>query len=98
MAQAFRPTAETITLACTAISASTTVLRQEPMQLRIYNAGPNDVFIRLGNGALTAVVATDMPIPAGAVEVFTKNAAGSVAGICAGTGTATVYLTAGEGE
>ena len=94
----FRLTADTITLACTAASASTTVLRQEPMQLRIYNAGPNDVFVRLGNGALTAFVATDMPIPAGAVEIFTKNAAGSVAGICAGTGTATLDLTAGEGE
>lgn len=93
----FRPTAETIPLACTAVSASTTALRQEPMQVRIYNAGPNDVFVRFGTGAMTAVVSIDMPVPAGAVEVFTKTAAGTVAGICAGTGTATLYLTAGEG-
>ena len=65
--------------------------------MRVVNAGPNTAFIRWGVGAQTAV-ATDMPILAGAIEVFTKaGAVDTVAAICASTQTATVYVTCGQG-
>ena len=93
----FRPAADTITMAVTATSSETTALRDQGNQVRLYNAGPNVAFIRFGVTALTATTA-DMPIPAGAVEVLTKGGASRAAAICAGTGTATLYLTVGEGS
>lgn len=65
--------------------------------MRIVNAGPNTAFIRWGVGAQTAL-ATDMPILAGAIEVFSKAAdVDTVAAICAASQTATIYITCGEG-
>jgi hypothetical protein len=66
--------------------------------MRIVNVGPNTAFIRFGVGAQTAVT-TDMPIPSGAIEVFTKAGdADTVAAICAAAQTATVYVTCGQGQ
>lgn len=67
--------------------------------LRIHNAGPNTAFINRGDAAVDAAV-TNMPIPAGAIEVITilntdKNRVTHVAAITA-TGTAVVYFTPGE--
>lgn len=65
--------------------------------MRIVNAGPNTAFIRFGVGAQTALT-TDMPILAGAIELFSKAAdTDTVAAICAASQTATVYVTCGEG-
>jgi len=77
-------------------------------QVSIYNAGPNDVFVEFGDStvvatfpALNAAIGAQgnaTPIPAYAVIGFSNNpAATHWAAICAGTGTANVYITMGEG-
>jgi hypothetical protein len=66
--------------------------------MRIVNAGPNTVFLRWGTGIATAALTTDMPVLSGAIELFSKQWSDNwVSGICAGSGTATVYITCGEG-
>lgn len=64
---------------------------------RVYNAGPETVFIEFGDSSVVAVATTGMPVPAGAVEVFTTNRRAYIACICASGKTATVYVTRGEG-
>lgn len=63
---------------------------------RIYNAGPDTVFIEFGDSSVAAVVDTGVPIPPGAVEVFTVNRCQYMAGICPSS-TASIYVTPGEG-
>jgi hypothetical protein len=87
--------AATTTIAGAAASASAT-LSQFSNCVRVYNAGPNKAFIRFGTGVTTAL-ATDMPIAPNSTEVFTKGATTTVAGICSGVETATLYFTCGEG-
>jgi len=65
--------------------------------VRIYNAGPNTAFVRWGIGTQTAIAATDIPIPAGAIENFFKGQSDTFAAICAATQTATIYFTPGSG-
>jgi len=65
--------------------------------VRIYNAGTVPVFIVFGDSTVTATTAR-MPIPPGAVEVFTMGAqATHMAGITA-SGSAVVYATTGRGS
>ena len=66
--------------------------------IRVYNLGPALVFVRWGASAsVGAAAVTDMPVVPGVVELFTKgNADDTLAGITS-TGTATVYVTCGEG-
>lgn len=92
---AFDTTGATKTLSGSTNSSFVTLLSQR--QIRFYNAGSVPVFVRWGVGAQTAVAATDMPIAPGAIEVFSKGDADTLAGITA-SGTATVYITAGDGE
>jgi hypothetical protein len=70
-------------------------------QIRYYNKGPNTVFVKRGTSTVTAAL-TDYPLPSGIVEVVTVNNpdAGGVthiAGICAATETATLYISIGSG-
>lgn len=77
-------------------------LNSTAYSVRIYNAGPNDVFINLANPAAAAVVPTpgspqsSYPLPVGAVEVCSAGPDTFITTICA-TGTATVYCTPGFG-
>lgn len=68
--------------------------------IRIVNNGPNAAFIRWGTASgVGAAVTTDMPMLAGTVEVFTKSPdATTIAAICAATQTASLFITAGEGQ
>jgi hypothetical protein len=90
---------ETVNIAATATSASVTLSDSatNSSNMRVYNAGPSTVFLRVGVAAQTASATADMPIPAGGVENFYKGKADTVAAVCASGGTATVYLTPGEG-
>jgi hypothetical protein len=63
--------------------------------MRVYNAGTVAVFLNCGGSAVTAAVASAMPIAPGTVEVI-GCAQTHVAGITGGTA-ATVYLTPGSG-
>lgn len=84
----------TVPLAATVATASAS-LDKFSNACRVYNAGPNMAFIRFSTGATSAVV-TDMPIPVGDIETFTKGSADTVAAICS-AGTAALYFTNGEG-
>lgn len=96
-------TTSSVTLDATDVSSTPTPAFSGPSGghsvMRIVNAGPNTVFLRWGVGAATgSAVTTDMPMLSGTVEVFSKAAdVDTVAGICGGSGTATVYITCGEG-
>lgn len=92
----FSPNSPTLRVAATATSAGGAI-SQDSNQLRIYNLGPNKVFVRWGSGAQTALT-TDLPIPPGGVEVFTVGTGRTnVAAICDASETATVFFTTGEG-
>jgi dihydroxyacetone kinase DhaKLM complex PTS-EIIA-like component DhaM len=104
--RSFQPTAgATVSISATA-SSGRHILGGQPssigsfFQVRVHNYGTDLVFIRFGGSTVTATVAADMPIPAGAIEVFTVAVPDSlgayVAAICA-TDTATVYFTTGAG-
>lgn len=99
--QPFAPKAAgTVSRACTGttarvqVDAGTTVKAQH---WRIYNAGPNTAFVEFGGSGIEAAAATGMPIPAGAIEIFSPNQQGYIAGICASGETATLYITPGAG-
>jgi hypothetical protein len=93
--------------ATASISANTTSVRaaiaRQPMgahQLRLHNAGASTVFWAAGDAAVSAAV-TDIPLPAGAIEVVTVTNPGAqgathIAAITA-SGTASLYLTTGQG-
>jgi hypothetical protein len=85
----------TVPLAASAATASATIDKFSNA-CRVYNAGPSLAFIRFSTGAATALT-TDMPMPAGGVETFTKGSADTVAAICGAAGTASLYFTNGEG-
>ncbi|MES2323276.1 MAG: hypothetical protein V4633_13510 [Pseudomonadota bacterium] len=84
----------TVTIAVTVASASGTI-DSNSSAVRIHNAGTALAFIRFSTGASTAVT-TDMPIASGATETFTKGTANTISAI-AESGTATLYVTNGEG-
>jgi hypothetical protein len=98
MMQPFRPVANgTLTLSATTSSSRVQVSAVAvPQEYRIYNAGTVAVFIEDGNSAVTANTTADVPIAPGAIEVLTL-AGTHVAGITA-SGTATIYITPGDGN
>lgn len=91
----------TVALPVTAVSARVAVQSGlKNRRVRIYNAGTSDAAIEFGDSTIVAVFPTgatgaSMVIPAGAVEVLTIGAS-NLAAITA-TGTATLYITPGEG-
>ena len=64
--------------------------------LRVFNATAVTVFIQFGDSTVVATTAK-MPIPAGAVEVFSIGGSTYIAGITI-SGTCTVYATPGRGN
>ena len=92
----------TASIPATTTSARAAIARQ-PMgahQLRLYNGGTATVFWAAGDGTVTAA-ATDIPLPAGAIEVVTLSNGGAagashIAAVTA-SGTASLYLTTGQG-
>jgi len=94
---AFQPGGATVTLSVTGTTARVQV---QPAgtgspNVRVYNAGTVAVFLSCGDVAVTAAVATAMPVAPGSVEIIHCGQT-YVAGISAGTA-ATVYLTPGSG-
>lgn len=94
--QPFSP-GPTVTLAATATSADV-VIPAGFNVIRVVNAGTGIAFFRTGTSAQTALV-TDTPILPSSYEVFTvpQNTT-HFAAICAAAGTATIYITVGEGQ
>jgi hypothetical protein len=94
---AFSPIpAGTVTLAATAVTSRTAIAKGNN-QLEITNAGPDTVFVEVGDSTVAAVVATGYPILLGATRLISVNPlATHIAAISAGT--STVYASAGTGE
>lgn len=96
MLKTFQPNgSDTVTLAASSTNAAA-ALDQFSHAVRVHNKGPSECFINFG---LVGVVSTTakMPVASGATETFTKGNLTHVAVICAGTDTATVRFTSGEG-
>lgn len=99
----FTPADDATASIAASVSTASTAIKQQPTgahQLRLFNAGSATVFWAAGNAAVTAAL-TDIPLPAGAIEVVTlPNATASptthVAAVTA-SGTATLYLSTGQG-
>ena len=78
------------------LSGSSRTSNMSGISVRVYNSTTVTVFIKFGASGITAAT-TDMPIPAGGVEVFTINpSCTTIAGITAGT-SGTLYATTGMG-
>ena len=95
MLKPFRPNGDTTALSVTTSNTQGTVPPHSSQVL--VQCATGTAFLRFAGAAATAVAATDMPIIGPFCKVIDKGAAGHVAAICA-SGTATVYLTPGEGQ
>lgn len=76
-------------------TSATAAMDANALVVRVYNSGSVTAFIRFGRTTATATT-SDMPLPPGAVETFSKGSYDVLAAITA-SGTATVYVTSGEG-
>jgi hypothetical protein len=65
-------------------------------EVRVHNAGSVLAFIEFGDATVVAAAATSIPLPAGAVEVFSVGACTNMA-VILGSSTADVYATPGKG-
>lgn len=100
----FTPIAPTVNITATNVTgnvqltdASGGVAGYAGKVARVVNAGTLPVFIKFGGSTVTAAAATDMPIMPGATELFQLGAETYMAAITA-TGSATVYVTSGQGQ
>lgn len=96
MQSVFSPSPTTATLSATTAS-SNVALTGVGSSIRVYNAGSVAVFIAWGSSATVAATTGGYPIAPGEIEIISlPGETRYVAGITA-SGTATVYLTPGEG-
>lgn len=95
---AFVPnSAGTATLSATATTGSAALVGNGP-NLLVTNAGTATVFVELGVSGVTATVAAGLPILSGMCMALGRPPrATHIAGITA-SGTATVYVTTGDGD
>lgn len=93
MGSAFIPKLASATTAAPAGSSASAALAPECPQVRLYWSGASAAQARWGKGAQTAV-ATDLALAPGAIEVFTKQDADTLAVI----GTGTLYIVCGTGD
>jgi len=88
----------TVNVAATTTTANVALASGAKDQVMVTNnAGGSLAFVAFGSSAVTATAATSTPVLPGAAYIFTVGTATHMAAIT-GTGTATVYATAGQGE
>jgi hypothetical protein len=99
-ASPFRPnSAGTVTVAATTTSGSTRVaLVGGGPNISIANAGTSTAFCEFGPSTVTAATATGFPFPSGVVYVAGRALDVTHVACITSTGTATVYVTTGEGS
>ena len=88
-------TSVTGSAALTLPSEGGTAITPGARHVRVYNAGAVIVFLQFGDSTVAATTAK-MPIPPGAVEVFTLGGA-TYAAVITSSGTADIYFTPGMG-
>jgi hypothetical protein len=100
----FIQTGSTVSIAATttsgnvAISAPRPKAAELPGTVRVYNAGPDMVYIGQGATAPTVTSANGTPVPVGNTEVFQLLGDTAFVGAICPTSTATVYFTPGQGS
>lgn len=85
----------TVTVSASGTTASGAI-NSAAGQIMVFNGGTTLGFYRTSSGASTAVI-TDTPIPAGAILVFTKPVGHDTFSCILASGTASVYVTSGNG-
>ena len=97
---AFAPnSAATVTVAATTTSGSTRVaLVGNGSSVLITNAGTATAFVELGTSAGTSATTTGLPVLSGEILCLTRPAGVTHAIAITATGTATVYVTTGDGD
>lgn len=92
------PNAASSSLAVTASTAASTATAITPSpQVMVTNVGPSTAFIAFGTSAVAATT-TSIPVPAGAIEVFTLDSNQGYVSAITSTTTAAVYFTGGRGN
>lgn len=103
MSRLFNPIAS-VSLAVTSTTGNVaipgTVAGENRPTVRLYNAGGVDVHVAFGtsNSITAAADGTAMVIPAGVVEGFEPQRGMTYLAAIVASGTATLYITRGEGE
>jgi hypothetical protein len=94
----FRPqAANTASLAVTT-SSDRVAITGNPTQVRLRTNGADAVaFITFGDSTVTAATATGIPLGPGAIEVFSVPLNATHIAAITASGTATLYVTPGEG-
>ena len=97
---AFVPnTASTVTVAATTTSGSTQVaLIGNGRNVLITNAGTATAFVELGSSSATAATTTGLPVLSGEILCLGRPDASTHAVAITASGTATVYVTTGDGD
>jgi hypothetical protein len=85
----------------TKMAVSSTSARQALVaaygQLRLWNPGPNTIYVEPGDSTVTANVNSSMPIPSGGMEIITVSGWTHIAAIADSGMTGSLYLTPGDG-
>ena len=98
----FRPVGATVNI----VAATTTANVQRTgsgapspvaVEVRFYNAGVVPVFVNFGGSGVTATLAAGMPIAPGATEAFGLEPSQTHVAAITASGTATLYITTGDG-
>jgi hypothetical protein len=68
-------------------------------QIRVFNNGSATAWIEFGGSGVVATLTSSIPIPAGAIEVFSVGSAASTvyAAAIAAASTGSIYFTPGSG-
>jgi len=98
---AFTPTkgglATTIAISAASTAVATALASTPVPNVRIYNSGAGVVFVAFGPSTTTAALSTSVPIAAGMTDVLGCSRQSYISVIYPTGGTATVYVTPGEG-
>jgi hypothetical protein len=97
----FKPHTPSISLSVTSSSGSVAIPASKPTQVRLSTDGGDSVcYVKFGDSSVTAASdGTDMRIGPGTIEIFSVPYYQGVTHVAAKTasGTATLYITGGEG-
>lgn len=96
---AFQPNGATVNLSVTTSSGNVALTGVGTgANVRLYNAGTATVFVAFGtSSAAAATTSAGIPIPAGAIEIYTVGPTITYLAAITASGTATLYATTGQG-
>lgn len=98
----FRPISSTVNIAAGTTTGNVAITSSgtpspATSEVRFYNSGTVPVFVNFGGSGVTATLAAGMPIAPGATEAFGMEASQTHVAAITASGTATLYITTGDG-